>query len=690
MTQPATASTTPPAEPPATLAESCESAAALNEAGDREGAHAAYLKVLAAKPSSECALAGAKQTAASTSIWAWFGDAAANAGKALAALVLGALLLTILALILLQVQTRTPGLRDRWPARRIRRPTLQIGTIDDGALSDHLGSATAGLIRGRISWRKDRFGVNLVSGQAGVATALRDLGDISGEAKAAVAVISLLTALLPRRRFVLSGELQPEGAEGAGISLELNQQEDYEALITFWAAPLGIERKTTIAAAYQHLAIAAAAWADHRMASAVGGDDLLTGDPQSWAVFRCGVDAQRRGEEKCARSLYEQARVMDGANVGALANLGILCRRRNEYEDAERYLKQALEATEDSTALPKLQTDLNPDWYRIKYQLAALYTNWASDSDLEPQKEKRAEQAASGAKELARQTLQAIQQPPPTGIGSKVPAGYVKKTLMPFLKGTIEPSALILVACTAAGAPKKSFAARPKRAEILSSFKTDSINPWQLIAYVEQGPHHPPNAFFDLACFYTRTRDFGRAADRLATAVRDTPTAERKALIEVAKNDPTLESMRASRPGLIPKLLELVDSDANLADEDGKLARKFDFEDHVHDQLKDEGWTVTWAEPSSHFTMIAEKDSESQLIELASVDGRFDEENAATTIGMLRMLRQGDLGRADARALVILPHDVVVIDVDHATVNGQDVYLAQATERGSFIRLPRS
>ena len=74
----------------------------------------------------------------------------------------------------------------------------------------------AGLIRGRVTWRTDRFGLNLVSGQAGVASAFSGIGDVSSEAKAAVAVITVLTALLPRRRFQLTGQLQPAGEEGAG------------------------------------------------------------------------------------------------------------------------------------------------------------------------------------------------------------------------------------------------------------------------------------------------------------------------------------------------------------------------------------------------------------------------------------------------------------------------------------------
>ena len=73
--------------------------------------------------------------------------------------------------------------------------------------------------------------------------------------------------------------------------------------------------------------MACAAWVDIWMTKAVDGGGLLTGDPQSWAFFRSGVDAQRLGDRKRAQVLYEQALAVDGTNIGALANLGIICRR---------------------------------------------------------------------------------------------------------------------------------------------------------------------------------------------------------------------------------------------------------------------------------------------------------------------------------------------------------------------------
>jgi tetratricopeptide (TPR) repeat protein len=654
--------------------ESCTYAKALEKAGEDKSAHDAYLKVLAADPSSRCASAGASRTAESTSPWSWLGTAATNAGRALGAVLIAVLVLAILLLVFLQFHTRIPWLRDHWPARSIRRPTLEIKALDDTALSDRLGPAVAGLIRGRVSWRRDRFGVNLVSGQAGIATALSGLGDASVETKAAVAVINFLTALLPRRHFLVAGELQPAGKEGPGISLELGRENGFEALITFWARPLGLSGDPTQDMdVYRSLAVASAAWVDHWMVRTVGGGDLLTGDPQSWAYFRCGLDAQRLGDEERARILYDQALVMDGANVGAMANLGIIYRRRNQYQDAQRNLLDARKATEDSEVAPKLEPQLNPDWYRIRYQLAALYTNWTAATPAGVQHDNRAKLATEEATGLATDTLHAISEPQGGGILDSTPKGFVDETLQPFLEGTIEPSVLVLVACTVdpvPASPAERPASRPTRSEILEVLAKTPIDPWPLIAYVEMGNTKTPNALFDLACFYASADDIATGVDRLMDAVRDTLGPERKGLIDVAQRDPTLKSLRDTRPGLIPKLEKLFVPDVKLDAESEKLVKQFDLQTRAHEEAVESGWDVTWMPADSHFAMHANKGSEWQLIELADVE-ELDNDHIAMTLGKLTMFRQ-DNDNAPARAVIIVLKEVSA-DYDDASDRGVDV-----------------
>src|SRR5690242_5325349 len=111
---------------------SCAYATALEQVGEREAAHAVYLEVLANDPSSACARLGAEATTASTgSVWTSAGSIAESAAKALGAIVLALLLVAVAVLLLLQILTRVPWLRDRWPARGIRRPVFTVEPLTD-------------------------------------------------------------------------------------------------------------------------------------------------------------------------------------------------------------------------------------------------------------------------------------------------------------------------------------------------------------------------------------------------------------------------------------------------------------------------------------------------------------------------------------------------------------------------------
>ncbi len=597
---------------------SCAYAAALERDGDRQAAHAAYLQVLAADTGSVCANRGVRATIASgTSVWTTAGNVAKDAANAIGAILLALLLIGVAVLLALQVLTRTPGLRDRWPAKGIRRPAFTVAPLTDTG-TDPLGSAVAGLIRGRVTWRTDRFGLNLVSGQAGVASAFSGLGEVSGEAKAAVAVLTALTALLPRRRFELTGQLQPAGEEGVGISLELSKNGDAEALTSLWAESFHCAADSN-ATAYQQLAVASAAWVDIQMTQALDPGGLLTSDPQSWAFFRSGVDAQRLGDRDRARVLYEQALTADGMNIGALANLGIICRRTRQYADAEDYLNRALVPTEGAQMAPHMRPIENPDWYRIKYQLAALYLNWAADSEPGLNKDRRAERAAKEAKELAVATLAMLAQ---LGRGRRgrgtAPRAYLTRTLRPFLEGTIEPSLLTLLAGTVSPLPPRPAqwpGERPTREAIRSSLAENRIDPWQLIAYVELGPARPPETQFNLACFYTRAGDLTTASKRLLRSVRETQRQERQRLVDATLIDPVLAPLLQKRPGLKAKLYEMVDAAAPFPDADA-LTQHFDRQDRTISHFQSLGWNVAWDCDTKDIDLTASKDSETVLIRL--------------------------------------------------------------------------
>jgi tetratricopeptide (TPR) repeat protein len=632
-------------------AQSCAPAAALEAAGERQAAHEAYVKVLSADPTSRCAKSGVEKTSTTTSFWSWVGTAAENTGKLLAAVVLALLTATILTLILLNGQTRWklfPGLRDRWPANRIRRPTLQVGTFDDGALKEKLGIPTAGLIRGRISWRsKDRYGPNLISGQAGITSALDALGEISSETKSAVAVIKLLTATLPHRHFVLAGEMQPAGADGPGISLELTVREGYDSLVTFWANPLclsGVEEVD----AYQHLAIVAAAWVDHRLVNAIDGENLLSKDPRSWAFFASGAEWQRRGDYDRARQLYEQALTMDGNNVGALANLGIVEGWANNFEEAERLLKQAIAPTENPNIAPMLAPESNPDWFRIKYQLAGLYANWAAATD-EPIKVKqlRNENAVKETRSLALSTSQTIQDE-----SEQVP----KPSLVQFLEGTIEPDALVLAASTlTAGTDLATPSKRPDRDQVIATLKANTINPYLLIAFVELGSNRSTDTSYNLACFYTIRNEFNEATQRLLEAIRETKTEARKGLVERSKQDPTLAPLFKRLPALLLKLEAA--AGAKLSEGDSAEVAQFNLERTAIELFELEGWSMGWADAHAEFTLLGRRAEGEVLIALVKGSTISSADVNALVVARTTQAQDASDGEASVHLVLIAPDD---------------------------------
>ncbi|HKO28475.1 MAG TPA: tetratricopeptide repeat protein [Solirubrobacteraceae bacterium] len=666
---------------------SCAYAAALEQVGERQDAHAVYLQVLARDPSSACARRGAETTTASAgSVWTSAGSIAQSAAKALGAIVLALLLAGVAILLLLQVLTRAPWLRDRWPAKGIRRPVFTVEPLTDTG-TDPLGSAVAGLIRGRVTWRTDRFGLNLVSGQAGVASAFSGLGDVSGEAKAAVAIITALTALLPRRRFQLTGQLQPAGEEGVGISLELSQNGDAVALQSFWAASFHSATGSN-ATSYQHLAVACAAWVDIWMTKALDAGGLLTNDPHSWAFFRSGMDAQRLGDRDRARALYEQALASDGKNVGALANLGIICRRGRQYADAEDYLQRAIVPTEGTRMAPHLRPTENLDWYRIRYQLAALYTNWAADSEPGLNKDRRAERAAAEARELAIITLAVIDdlKSPRVGRGA-LPRAYLKDTLRPFLKGTIEPSLLTLLAGTVSPLPPRPAGwpgERPTRGDLSASLTANEMDPWQLISYVELGPNRPPETQFNLACFYTRAGDLTAASKRLLGAVRETQRQERQGLVDVALIDPVLRPLLDKRPGLKAKLYEMVDAKAPFEDVK-ELAQHFDRQDRTISHFQSLGYAVMWNVDTSDIDLTATKGSQVKLIRLPDPERPRDAVTSAS--GMVRSFEERHADVRHVQASMVLPaiNDYSLDALENARHRGMEVLID--TGRG-FEKLP--
>jgi tetratricopeptide (TPR) repeat protein len=493
-------------------------------------------------------------------------------GAILGGIVTAVLTAYVLVLLLLHVLTRLPLIKDLPPARWVRRPNLMIETLNDRALPNRLGPAITGLLRGRVSIYRDRYGLELVSGQQAVATALTSFKDLSGSTQTAFALVRFLNNTLPRRRFTLCGELQPPGARGVGIALALRREDGYDSLEVLWAKPLQVA--DTGASAYQSLTVPAAAWVDHRLTRALKGK-LLSRDPLSWAFFRAGMERHRLGDIAAARSLYEQALGHDGRNVGALADLGVIERREGNFERAKKLLQDARntlrEAERSKCKCKRIRKPLDKatqrladrvaavkrrlcidvsaygptlDWYRIRYQLAALSVAEADRTLRDPKRtdEERAWQLNSAfdtALNVAREVAKRVER-----------FGQTDSQITQLLRSTIEPAALVLLASAWVllhGAPAYVPATRARtllHRELVELLELSSPDVGLLIQFVQQTLDLAPRVYYNLACFSMRVKRPDQAVELLRLALRETPLSERRALRDVIAKDPTLEELR--------------------------------------------------------------------------------------------------------------------------------------------------
>jgi hypothetical protein len=487
------------------------------------------------------------------------------AGLYTAALLSALLALLIGFLLLMQALTRFRLTKNMRLIRWLRPTSFVVEPLDDRALGEpSIGAAITGLVRNRISARGVRYGGDYVTGQKIVRKTLKSFKDLSasfqnlsGTAGTALAVIDFLARTLPRRRFVLRGELQPAGVAGPGLSLALQDNAAEDALTVLWATPL--EVRADGVAAYQRLAIPAAAWTDHQLTSALEREapsELLSQNADSWAVFRAGLECHRLGEDEAARSLYEQSLGHDGDNLGALANLGLLERRERRFRRGAELLKRAHdEFKERDEAFA-----FNPDWYRIQYHLAALYLNRASVTGDTARLGNDAQTALEMSKALALESVSMIVEPealPPIwrrlkALQSKASIRKERDELLEFLTATIAPSALMLLAgallTDAAPTPPVERRARELGTyrDVLNVLKSSEVDGEALVTFVEAQPQLAPRVYYNLACYQVVSAGEERVAKEwLERAFLHTTMTERYALLRIVEKDTTLQPLTA-------------------------------------------------------------------------------------------------------------------------------------------------
>jgi len=213
----------------------------------------------------------------------------------------------------------------------------------------------------------------------------------------------------------------------------------------------------------------------------------------------------------------------------------------------------------------------NPDWYRVKYSVAALHANAAaglramaaqSASDEAARAKQRAEAETQLARRFAHElalasaeTLQLLDQ----GLWRGARAWWRRARrlsaterigLQGFLRNTMQPPVLVLLAGLQPSPRSEDRHSAPLETndDLLAALRSgDPPDPRALTDYVEQSEPHDPRTDYNLACLYLSWGEVDLAADRLLRGLQGTPENQRARLIDRAFQDPTLNLWQSDR-----------------------------------------------------------------------------------------------------------------------------------------------
>jgi hypothetical protein len=200
---------------------------------------------------------------------------------------------------------------------------------------------------------------------------------------------------------------------------------------------------------------------------------------------------------------------------------------------------------------------LEPDWYRLKYNLIAAHVNEAAkrkDPSL------AAVAIAHGRTALLHSQAALVPQRAMLWWRSRSPSPHLER----FLLETFEPAAWVALAVAAvlrtpevaeatdAGTPHEQrerllriFAENPAR---------DAPPVDKLVAYAVAIADRSARARYNLACLRAVTGKKAQAETEFRACLQATTATQRPRLLMQAKNDPTLEAIRGSLDGILKSL----------------------------------------------------------------------------------------------------------------------------------------
>lgn len=319
----------------------CEIGDAYRAVHRDDDAIAAYGKQLEENPESDCATTGL--TEAGPSRASRLADEIT--GSIPTFLVFAGLVLIAwyLLLYLCRIKPLKELLFKLWkPGAYIKytlRPRLKFAAIGDDAVEGKPGAPLMARIKERLGRMRQEaldkeatpeydldFGTpreefaDQVSESKSLEAALDSAAEVSDQTKMVAALLKVLSAWLPIRRFAVAGSLEPPAKGGAALSLTLEEEGKSEAA-TRLQGPSGPAKPE--APDYMVLADPAAVWIQYGIACALEGEKPDAAKAESQALLREGLDRYHREELAEAREAFEKAIVLDVKNWGAYVSLAI-------------------------------------------------------------------------------------------------------------------------------------------------------------------------------------------------------------------------------------------------------------------------------------------------------------------------------------------------------------------------------
>lgn len=433
-------------------------------------------------------------------------------------------------------------------AKRLMPTDLTVAALDDSATDKKMGAAVASLVRSRIN-PQAKADPRVVTGHASVSESLKPLAEISDETKAAASLFAFFLERLPDRQYEVSGALHVEGMRGRGISLLLTHHGNQLDAITLWASEFNAPNDDE--KGFQFLAVPAAAWIEHQVADQLDNAANYP-DPKAWLLFNAGLAWQEAGDLAKAKALYEEALDADPTDPGSLTNLGLIELNANNSARSEGLLERG----RDSLRRRKPVTlEVNPDWYRVRYNLATLHANL--DATLRDKDPSGAEQhrfkARDLSEELAENTLQQL----------ALERGKISEPLRHLLQNSILPSVLCIYGgCGPTGrndSAGKGFPWSCGNVEgdqrSLLRFLGEGLEQKSSLQYVSRHALCRPGVLYNLACGWTQNGDLAEATAKLREALARSSSPERERLATSAKTDNSFAPLRAADPDGFADLL---------------------------------------------------------------------------------------------------------------------------------------